>query len=216
MRPIVLVRLTHGGSNTQHCEHDTLAPARPRQVPHVQLGAVVVDGAHLAVHHDLATQEVQRLDAGGALPQRRDACVTQDLLLAVLLDVAVATVHLHAHAGGLDADLGEEALQDGRQEAHGVIHSLHALGVAGELCLHHQIRQQGALEAGHRRTCERHAAGAGSEAGATTYTIARPPSATAFIVRSMRRTSGCTMMGSAAPLGFLGPVNDRMARRSLA
>ena len=42
------------------------------------------------------------------------------------------------------------------------------------------------------------------------------PSANAFCVSNIRRTSGCTMMGSAGPSGFLGPVRERMASRSLA
>mmetsp|Transcript_2828 Transcript_2828/g.10007 ORF Transcript_2828/g.10007 Transcript_2828/m.10007 type:complete len:323 (-) Transcript_2828:424-1392(-) len=55
-----------------------------------------------------------------------------------------------------------------------------------------------------------------SFSSAHSYTMERPPSAIAFCVSSMRRTSGCTMMGSAGPDGFFLPVSERMARRSLA
>mmetsp|Transcript_13574 Transcript_13574/g.31281 ORF Transcript_13574/g.31281 Transcript_13574/m.31281 type:complete len:261 (-) Transcript_13574:393-1175(-) len=44
----------------------------------------------------------------------------------------------------------------------------------------------------------------------------RPPSAMTFWVSSIRRTSGCTIIGSAGPLGFLVPLRERIARRSLA
>mmetsp|Transcript_28950 Transcript_28950/g.68342 ORF Transcript_28950/g.68342 Transcript_28950/m.68342 type:complete len:241 (+) Transcript_28950:639-1361(+) len=55
-----------------------------------------------------------------------------------------------------------------------------------------------------------------SLSSAHSYTIERPASAMHFCVSSIRRTSGCTMIGSAGPLGFLTPDSERMARRSLA
>ncbi len=51
---------------------------------------------------------------------------------------------------------------------------------------------------------------------AAKYSIARLPSAKAFMVSSMRRTSGCTMIGSAGFSGAFGPVSERICRRSRA
>ena len=45
---------------------------------------------------------------------------------------------------------------------------------------------------------------------------ARAPSVKDFWIISMRRTSGCTMIGSAGPLAFFGPVSERPCRRSRA
>ena len=66
-------------------------------------------------------EQVERLDAGGALVQRRDARVARDLLHAVLVDVAMTAEHLHAEVGALAAELGEEAFEDRRVEAELVV-----------------------------------------------------------------------------------------------
>ncbi len=48
------------------------------------------------------------------------------------------------------------------------------------------------------------------------YTSARPPSANAFCVNSMLRTTGCTMIGSASFFRGFGSESERIATRSLA
>ena len=45
---------------------------------------------------------------------------------------------------------------------------------------------------------------------------ARAASVNDFWIISMRRTSGCTMIGSAGPLAFFGPVSERPWMRSRA
>ena len=60
----------------------------------------------------LAGDEVDRLDAVGALVDRGNARVAVMLRRAGLLDVAHAAVHLHAERGDLAADVGGERLGD--------------------------------------------------------------------------------------------------------
>src|SRR3546814_16381581 len=64
----------------------------------------------------LAADEVQGLDAVGALVDLRDARVAHELLHAVLADVAVAAVDLHAEIGDLEAGIGEEGFDDRRHQ----------------------------------------------------------------------------------------------------
>ncbi len=73
------------------------------------------DDAALA-ERQLAGHEVDRLDAVGALVDRRDARVAEHLRRAGLLDVAHAAMDLDAERGDLDADVGGERLGDRRQE----------------------------------------------------------------------------------------------------
>src|SRR6185437_910507 len=71
------------------------------------------DGERAAlVAHDLAADEVVRLDAGGAFVDRRDARVARELRSARLLDEAQAAVNLHAEVRDLLRDLRAPALDD--------------------------------------------------------------------------------------------------------
>ena len=72
----------------------------------------------------LAAKQVECLNAGGAFVQGGDACITGDLLHAVLVNVAVPAEHLHADIGGFEAHFGKKALEDGRVEAELVVVAL--------------------------------------------------------------------------------------------
>mmetsp|Transcript_13574 Transcript_13574/g.31280 ORF Transcript_13574/g.31280 Transcript_13574/m.31280 type:complete len:327 (-) Transcript_13574:649-1629(-) len=108
------------------------------------LGAVLVNGLELA-EHNLATQKVKRLDASGALPHCSNTHITDNLLLLVGLDVPVAAVDLDAKVGCLEAALSQETLENRCEEAHFTVDPLHGCGVAGKLCLHNLVVEQGAL-----------------------------------------------------------------------
>ena len=69
----------------------------------------------------LAADQVERLDAVGAFVDLGDAGVAHELLHAVLADVAVAAVDLHAEVGGLEADVGEERLDDRRHQRDEIV-----------------------------------------------------------------------------------------------
>ena len=68
----------------------------------------------------LAGDEVDRLDAVGALVDGEDAGVAEMLRGAGLLDVADAAMHLDAERGDLDRRIGGEGLGDRRQQAGAV------------------------------------------------------------------------------------------------
>ena len=69
-----------------------------------------------AGERELAGDEIDRLNAVGALVDRRNARVAQMLGGAGLLDVAHAAVHLHAKRGDLATDVGRERLGDRREQ----------------------------------------------------------------------------------------------------
>ena len=71
-----------------------------------------------AVHQHLAAQQVQALDAVGALVDLADAGVTDVLLHAPLADIAVAAEDLLALHGDVEAVVGHERLGDRRQQGH--------------------------------------------------------------------------------------------------
>ena len=77
-----------------------------------------ISAAHrvAARERQLARDEVDRLDAVGALVDRRDAGVAQMLRRAGLLDEAHAAMDLHAERGDLDADVGRQGLGDRGQQ----------------------------------------------------------------------------------------------------
>ena len=77
----------------------------------------------------LAAHQVERLDAVRALVDLADPRVAHELLHAVLADVAVAAVHLHGEVGGLEAVVGEEGLDDRRQQLHQLVRILAHRGV---------------------------------------------------------------------------------------
>mmetsp|Transcript_53858 Transcript_53858/g.117147 ORF Transcript_53858/g.117147 Transcript_53858/m.117147 type:complete len:225 (-) Transcript_53858:658-1332(-) len=84
-----------------------------------------------------------------------------------------------------------------------VIHPL-AIGVRRPICSSTFFSSSGVL-----------AVSMPSEMRPVWYTMAREPSVMALMKRSMRRTSGCTMSGSAGLLGSLVPDKDRIDPRSL-
>ena len=73
-------------------------------------------GALVAQH--FAAQQVERLDGVGAFVNHVDAGIAHILLHAPLLDVAVATKHLHAGRGGLPSVVGGEGFDNGREQGH--------------------------------------------------------------------------------------------------
>jgi hypothetical protein len=95
---------------------------------HRLVGAVLFDeglhqGAELfqlgaVVHQDLAAKQVERLDGVGALVNHVDAGVAYELFHAGAGDVAVAAMDLHRFRRGDPAVVGEEGLDDGRQQGH--------------------------------------------------------------------------------------------------
>ena len=71
---------------------------------------MVTDDAALP-HPELATSEIDRLDAVGALVDRGDTGVAEMLRSAGLLDEAHAAVDLHTDGGELDTHVGAPALR---------------------------------------------------------------------------------------------------------
>ena len=69
-----------------------------------------------ARERQLAGDEIDGLDAVGALVDRRDARIAQVLRRAGLLDIAHAAMDLHAEGRDLDADIGREGLGDRREQ----------------------------------------------------------------------------------------------------
>jgi hypothetical protein len=67
---------------------------------------------------ELARDQIDGLDAVGALVDRQDAGVAIDLRRAGLLDEAHAAVHLHADGRHLAADVGGEGLGHRGEQRH--------------------------------------------------------------------------------------------------
>ena len=140
---------------------------------------------------ELAADEVHGLDAVGALVDHGDAGIAHELRHAPFLDVAMAAEHLLRLDGVVEAEIGEHALHDRRHQAHMVVRRLPLA----------PRRRSG----GRCRSCS-----------AVQSTSARAASLKALIDRSVRRTSGCTMIGSAGLSGNFAPVSARPCRRSFA
>ena len=70
---------------------------------------------------ELAADQVEGLDAVGALVDLGDARVADVLLDAGLADVAVAAEHLHGEVGGGEAVVGEEGLDDRRHQRDEIV-----------------------------------------------------------------------------------------------
>ena len=70
-----------------------------------------------ARERQLALHEIDRLNAVGALVDRRDPRVAHVLGRARLLDIAHAAMHLNAERGDFVADVGRERLGDRRQQS---------------------------------------------------------------------------------------------------
>ena len=139
---------------------------------------------------ELAADEIERLDAVGAFVDHRDARIAHELLHAVLGDIAVAAEHLLRHHRVGEAHVGE--------------HALDAPASAGP------CRSSAAWRAfASPERC------ATSPLSAVHITSARAASLKARIVISVRRTSGCTMIGSAGLSGAFGP-GQRAALQALA
>src|SRR5690606_39066017 len=64
-----------------------------------------------AVLTELAADEIERLDAVGALVDHRDPGIADELGDAGLLDIAVAAEDLLGEDGGFEALVGQEALE---------------------------------------------------------------------------------------------------------
>ena len=81
---------------------------------------------------ELAADQVERLDAVGALVDLGDAGVADILLDAGLADVAVAAEHLHGEVRGGEAVIGEECLDDRRHQCREIVGRLplRRIGVA--------------------------------------------------------------------------------------
>ena len=145
-----------------------------------------------AVLGQLAADEVHRLDAVGALVDLGDARVADELLDAMLADVAVAAEHLLRVDRGLEALVGEIALDHRREQAEQVV-GLLALRLVGRAA--HEIDLQRAPQAPARG----------------------PPRSTPSTSISIRRTSGWTMIGSALASGSRSSsLSARLCRRSRA
>ena len=93
----------------------------------------VEEGAQVApgMGRQLASDEVERLDAVGALVDHRNARIAHELFDAVLADVAVAAEHLHAAVGVLEGEVGEQRLHHGRHQLAEVVGLLPRRGAVG-------------------------------------------------------------------------------------
>ena len=148
-----------------------------------------------AVLSELAADQIERLDAVGTLVDHGDARIAHELLHAVLADIAVAAKHLLRRNGVGKAGVGQNAFDDRRQQAHQVVGGLPRLVVAGAM-------RDVAVERDPQHS-------------------ARAASLNARIDISMRRISGCTMIGSAGLSGTFAPgqraaLQAVLARRSTA
>ncbi len=114
-----------------------------------------------AVLGELATNEVERLDAVGALVDHGDAGIAHELRHAPPLDVAVAAEHLLRRHGVVEGAVGQHTLQDGCEQAEPIVGRLHRRGIVravGEIAL-----QRGPHDERARRLVE----GANLQEGAT-------------------------------------------------
>ena len=101
---------------------------------HRLVGGVVLDEAAdlaeerhhraAAVARQLAPDEVERLDAVGALVDHGDAGIAHELLHARLGDIAVPAEHLLRHHGVGEAWVGQHAFEHRREQAHMVVGAL--------------------------------------------------------------------------------------------
>ncbi|MNG14100.1 hypothetical protein D3C84_978300 [compost metagenome] len=87
----------------------------------------------LAAEH-LAPEQVQRLDAVGALIDRCDPAVTYQLLHAPFANEPVATKHLHAVVGHFQPGVGHEGFADRRQERQQVFGVLARRCIRAKVC----------------------------------------------------------------------------------
>src|SRR5688500_266440 len=114
--------------------------------------------------HDLATEQVDRLDLGGALVQGRDARIARQLLHAVLGDVAVATEYLQCVVGAFDARFGQQALHDRgeeRDQCLGAFAFRIVIGVPGDVFLRVGIQPEQTAAFGERLLRQQHASHVG-------------------------------------------------------
>ena len=86
-----------------------------------------------AVLRQFAPDQIERLDAVGALIDHRDARIAHELLHAPFGDVAVAAEHLLRGDGVGEAEIREHALHHRREQAHGFVGGLAFLLVAGAM-----------------------------------------------------------------------------------
>ena len=81
----------------------------------------------------LAADEVERLNAVGALVDHGDAGVAHELLHAPFVDIAVAAEHLLRLHGVLEAEVGEHALEHRRHQPEPIVRRLTRRGVFGAM-----------------------------------------------------------------------------------
>ena len=152
---------------------------------------------------ELAPDQIQRLDAVGALVDQRDPRVAHELGDPALLDVPRAAVHLQRARCDLEAEVGAPGLDQRDQQLQGAPRPRRAP--------RHRARDW--RDRARRRPCR---------------SSARIASIWVFMVISMRRTSGCSMIraGRSAPpvaappldplpgvgeRGLIGALGDRQA-----
>ena len=82
-----------------------------------------------AVRRQLAADQVERLDAVGALVDHGDAGVADELLHAPFGDIAVAAEHLLRLDRIGEAQIGEHAFDHRRHQTHLIVRRLPLLGV---------------------------------------------------------------------------------------
>ena len=78
---------------------------------------------------ELAADQIEGLDAVGALVDLRNAGVAHELLHAVVADVAVTAIGLHAQVRNIEPDVGDGRLDQGRQERDQILRGLALLRV---------------------------------------------------------------------------------------
>ncbi|MNI22361.1 hypothetical protein D3C73_759150 [compost metagenome] len=87
----------------------------------------------LAAEH-LAPEQVQRLNAVGALIDRCDPAVAYQLLHTPLTNEPVAAKHLHAMVGHFQTGVGHEGFADRREEGQQVFGILTRRFVRAQVC----------------------------------------------------------------------------------
>ena len=110
-------------------------------------------------HQNLAAQQIQRLNTGGAFIDHADTGVTNVLLHAPLGDKAVTTKDLHTKVRCLVTDFGEERLGNRCQEAQRLIGRLalfFGLAAVNNVCLLRSQVNQGTGAFCNRLLCQQH------------------------------------------------------------
>ena len=75
-------------------------------------------------HRQLAADQIQSLHAVGALVDHRNPRIADKLFHAVVADVAVTAVDLHADIGRLEPEIGEQRFHDRRHQRGEILGAL--------------------------------------------------------------------------------------------